>query len=270
MEEKNAYILGTDTEELQRLGLQHQVWSSEAQTGWNLAKFSQGMKLLDLGCGPGFCAQELAYITGSTGKVFGIDKSKAYIDYTQELIKMHDLSMETQLADFNEMTLATQSLDGVYCRWAMAWIPNVKEILSKIKEALKPGGRAVFHEYYDWSTHQTYPERPTLKKAIRGALKSFEDSAGEINIGRALPEICAQLGMKVESIRPMTKLARPQDLAWHWPKSFYKVYFPKVADMGYIRHEEAEMAYEEMTSLEVLPEATLFCPFMVEVIVQKI
>ncbi|NND63403.1 MAG: SAM-dependent methyltransferase, partial [Flavobacteriaceae bacterium] len=42
MKENNAYILGTDTEELHRLGIQHQVWAEEAQHGWNLAQFKAG------------------------------------------------------------------------------------------------------------------------------------------------------------------------------------------------------------------------------------
>ena len=64
MKEQNAYILGTDKEELHRLGIQHQVWASEAQKGWTLAGFTAGQTLLDLGCGPGFCTKELAMITG--------------------------------------------------------------------------------------------------------------------------------------------------------------------------------------------------------------
>lgn len=31
--EENAYILGTEREELYRLGLQHQVWSGETRKG---------------------------------------------------------------------------------------------------------------------------------------------------------------------------------------------------------------------------------------------
>ncbi|NND52580.1 MAG: SAM-dependent methyltransferase, partial [Flavobacteriaceae bacterium] len=42
MKEQDAYILGTDTEELHRLGIQHQVWASEAQLGWKLAHFNAG------------------------------------------------------------------------------------------------------------------------------------------------------------------------------------------------------------------------------------
>ena len=61
--ESKAYILGTDSEELFRLGVQHQVWAEEAQKGWRLANFSAGQTLLDLGCGPGYCTKELAFIS---------------------------------------------------------------------------------------------------------------------------------------------------------------------------------------------------------------
>lgn len=45
-QEENAYILGTDIEEMNRLGLKHQVWASEAQHGWHKAGFTEGMTLM--------------------------------------------------------------------------------------------------------------------------------------------------------------------------------------------------------------------------------
>ena len=54
MKEKEAYILGTDSDELHRLGIQHQVWASEAQAGWKAAGINRGDTILDLGSGPGF------------------------------------------------------------------------------------------------------------------------------------------------------------------------------------------------------------------------
>ena len=73
------------------------------------------------------------------------------------------------------MQLDTDSLDGMYCRWALAWIPNPKEILTKVLDALKPGGKMVIHEYYDWKTHQTEPNLPSINQAIVQALKSFKE-----------------------------------------------------------------------------------------------
>ncbi len=269
MKESNAYILGTDAQELHRLGVQHQVWASEAQRGWELAGFRAGQTLLDLGCGPGFCTKEMALMTGATGKVIGVDKSESYIAFLKQTAEQFQLNIEALEADFNEMNLQDNSLDGMYCRWALAWLPNPTEVLAKVYKALKPGGKMVIHEYYDWSTHQTEPNHPTLTKAIQMALKSFKDSSGEIDIGRELPMICADMGMEIENVRLMAKLGRPDNLIWQWPKTFYHSYFPRIMEMGYLTQEEVRRALMEMDELEQNPMATLCCPLMVEVIAKK-
>ena len=269
MSETNAYILGTDHQELHRLGVQHQVWASEAQNGWNIANFNAGQTLLDLGSGPGFCAKELAYITGEKGKIIAIDKSPAYIQHVKELAELHQLNIEGVCADFNEMHLDPNSLDGMYCRWAMAWISNTEEILKKVYDALKPGGKMVLHEYYDWSTHQTEPKLEGLSKGIAAAYKSFGDMDGELNIGRRLPGILSEFGMKITSVRVMAKLARPTDFDWQWPKSFYESYFPRLAELDYMTQEEVSTALKDLAILGKTPGATLCCPLMVEVVAEK-
>ncbi len=270
MTEEKAYILGADAEELHRLGLQHQVWASEAQNGWHTAQFNIGQTILDLGSGPGFCTKELAFLVGKKGKVIAVDRSAYYLQFIQEVAKMHQLNIETQLSDFDGMQLAPNSLDGMYCRWALAWVPNPKEILAKVVAALKPGGRMVIQEYYDWSTHQTEPSRPVLSKAIAAALRSFKESDGEIDIGRELPMILPELGMKVTNMRLMAKLATPQDANWEWPRSFYESYFPRLVPMNYLSTAEVEQALLELDELEQVQGATLYCPTLIEVVAEKV
>lgn len=269
MKEETAYILGTDRQELHRLGIQHQVWAVEAQQGWNRAQFREGQTILDLGSGPGFCTQELAFIVGETGKVIGVDKSEGFIQHLKQLAHLHELNIEAVAADFNQMQLEPNFLDGMYCRWALAWLPNPKEILRKVYEAMKPGGRMVLHEYYDWGTLQTQPEKPNLAKAIATALKSFKDSEGEIDIGRELPEVLIGMGMKVKSIRPMPKLAIPGEFVWQWPKTFFYSYFPRLVEAGLLSEETKTLALQEMELLEKTPGATICTPLMVEVIAEK-
>ena len=269
MKEENAYILGTDAEELHRLGIQHQVWAEEAQHGWRLAKFRAGQTLLDLGAGPGFCTRELAYIAGQEGKVIGVDISESYIEQLKQIKALYHLNIEPVLSDFNDLTLQDNSLDGMFCRWAIAWLPNPKEILQKVYQALKPGGKMVIQEYYDWSTHQIEPIKPGLNKAIAAALKSFKDSEGEIDIGRKLPGILTEIGMKITNLRLMPKLATPGDVTWQWPKTFYHSYYPRLVEMGYLSSEDVSEALKDLNELENTAGATICCPIMIEVISEK-
>lgn len=269
MEKEQAYILGADAEELFRLGIQHQVWAEEAQHGWHLANFRAGQTLLDLGCGPGYCTKELAFIVGNKGKVIGIDKSAAYINFLNEVTAKYKLNIDGIHSDFDSMILEPSSLDGMYCRWALAWIPNPEEVLKKVVAALKPQGKIVLHEYYDWSTLQTEPKKEALAKCIAKALKSFKDTENEIDIGRHLPAMLERIGMQVIGFRPMMKIATAKNGVWQWPKTFFQSYFPRLAAQDYLTTTEVKEALDDLEDLEKIAGATICTCLMVEIIAEK-
>lgn len=269
MENEQAYILGADAEELFRLGIQHQVWAEEAQRGWRFAHFRAGQTLLDLGCGPGYCTKELAFIAGNQGKVIGIDKSPDYIAFLNEVASRYKLNIDAIHTDFDAMTLEPSSLDGMFCRWALAWIPNPEEILKKVATALKPNGKMVLQEYYDWSTLQTEPHKAALAKGIAQALKSFKDTDNEIDIGRNLPAILERIGMKVIGFRPMMKIATAENGIWQWPKTFFQSYFPRLVAQNYLSAAEVNEALIELDELEKTNGATIATCLMVEIIAEK-
>jgi len=74
MSRERDYVLGTHDEENARLLLQHRVWRPRALDAWRRAGFTVGQTLLDLGCGPGHAAVDLAEIVGPTGRVFAFVK----------------------------------------------------------------------------------------------------------------------------------------------------------------------------------------------------
>ena len=269
MKEHKSYILGTDEQELFRLGIQHQVWAEEAQKGWRLAGFKAGQSLLDLGCGPGYCTTEMAFIAGEHGKVIGVDKSESYIEHLQKLAQQQNLPIEAITSDFEDLDLKPLSLDGMYCRWALAWLPRPINVLKKVYEALKPGGKMVIHEYYDWSLLQSEPRKENLAKGIAMALKSFKDSDAEIDIGRQLPQMLRELGMTVTSFRPMAKIGTPDNAVWSWPTTFFKSYFPRLVGQGYLTKIEVEHALKEVEDLEKIPGASICTCLMVEIIAEK-
>lgn len=266
---KTDYILGTEALEMHRLGVQHQAWSTESNQAWKNAGFTAGMTLLDLGCGPGFCTQELSYIAGRSGHVIGVDLSERYIDFLDQISNLHGLNIETICADFMDMDLAPNSLDGVYTRWALAWLPDVEAVLKKVIAAMKPGATFAIQEYYDWSLLQTEPYRENLFHGTRQALESLGDLGGDINIGRRLPSLLSSLGVDVISTRPMTKQARSHEHDWNWPKSFFNTYLPKLVGMGRMTQEQVDLALEELSELENVEGATIQTPLMIEVVGRK-
>ncbi len=266
MEDKE-YILGTEKAELHRLGIQHQVWSGEAREAWKKGEFSAGQNILDLGCGPGFCSIELAYMVGEYGKIIAIDQSQGYIDFLNAQATLHGLNIKTICTNYDDMKLMDFSLDGVYSRWALAWITNQEEIIAKIYKAMAPGGVFVAHEYYDWATFQTEPSLPALQKAINVAFNSF-NKTGNINIGRKLPELFTDAGLEVISIRPMSKIAIPDELTWEWPKTFLEIYLPKLVSTSFTKKEVQE-ALMDLADLEDMEGASILCPTMVEVVAVK-
>ena len=264
------YILGTDKDELHRLGLQHQVWAEEALKGWKTAEFGAGQTILDLGCGPGFCTIPLGYMVGDAGKVIAVDKSKTYIDYLNKLNESHGLELDLRNISFNELDLSQDHLDGVFIRWALAWIENPIEILEKIEDAMLPGAVIVSHEYYDWSTFQVEPHFPSLQTGIDAIYDTYRNKQdGNIDIGRNLPSYFYDLGLEVISTRPLSKLVTPEQFAWQWPKSFLEIFLPKMVGLGHLTTKQVEYALDELYQLENIDGASILCPHMVEVIAIK-
>ena len=268
MSDSNAYILGTDREELDRLELQHKVWLSESKKGWTNAGFSIGHSILDLGCGPGYCSLELADIVGSNGNIIALDRSEAFINHLNFVVNKSDLPVKPIQSDFDDMDLEDNSLDGMYCRWALAWVPNPKDVIGKIIKALKPGGKMVFHEYFNWSNHQVFPEYKNLTRGIAAALTSFKESDSEIDIGKYLPEYIASFGANIISTRLITKLASPNTDTWNWPVTFYKSYFPRLVEMGLLDQMVIHKAFDELKELQNIPYARIACPLMIEIVAE--
>ena len=74
---ETPYLLGTHSEELERLRFQHKLWRPIAQTAWKHAGLQAGQSVLDLGAGPGFAAADLADVVSAQVRVLGLERSEA-------------------------------------------------------------------------------------------------------------------------------------------------------------------------------------------------
>ena len=78
------------------------------------------------------------------------------------------------------MELQPNSLNGMYARWALAWVPNPKDVIKKVMTALKPGSKLVFHEYI---TGQLIAFFQHPSNSVLLCVESFKNSDSEIDVG---------------------------------------------------------------------------------------
>lgn len=72
------YVLGTHDEEIARLGLQHELWRPRMLAGWDRAGFTAGMRIVDVGAGPGYATVDLAARVGPRGEVVAVERSQRF------------------------------------------------------------------------------------------------------------------------------------------------------------------------------------------------
>src|SRR6185295_10962197 len=103
---ERSYFLGTHDEELERLGLQHEVWRPTVLECWRRAGIGPGSKVLDVGAGPGFAATDLAEIVGPSGLVVAVERSARFVEAGREMLASHGL----ENVQFHELDLMNDAL----------------------------------------------------------------------------------------------------------------------------------------------------------------
>jgi trans-aconitate methyltransferase len=94
-----------------------------------------GEVVLDLGCGTGELAAEIA-ATGA--RVLALDSDPAMVAAARRRLG-HDRVL---LADGHAFTLA-EPVDAVFSNAALHWMPRPAEVIGRVRAAVRPGGRFV-------------------------------------------------------------------------------------------------------------------------------
>ena len=270
MTRERDYVLGTHDEEIERLGLQHQVWRPRALWAWQRAGFHLGQTLLDVGCGPGFASVDLAELVGPGGRVISIDRSRRFLDHLEGLRRERGLeNLELHELDLDQAALPASGADGAWSRWVFAFVKRPRELLARVARALKPGGVIVQHEYFDYSTWRTAPRCAELEEFVDLVMDTWRASGGEPDIALDLPAWLAELGFELRSLTPIVDVVPPSAFAWQWPKSFVQVGLQRLVELGRIDEERATEIEQAVRAAEADPHVHMITPAVLEIIAVK-
>ena len=156
MSDSKDYVLGTQDDELARLGFQHQIWRAQAYRIWERANFVPGHHLLDVGCGPGFATADLSALVGPRGRVTGIDASDKFVEH----VRARGLSnVDVNAGDVQDLQsrLPAHTFDGAYCRWVLCFVADPQRVIDGVARSLKVGARFAIQDYYNYTAIKLAP-----------------------------------------------------------------------------------------------------------------
>ncbi|MEP3276223.1 MAG: class I SAM-dependent methyltransferase [Stappiaceae bacterium] len=100
-----------------------------------------GERVLDVGCGFGDTAIQLAERVGAEGSVVGVDCCDAFLDYADKDAARRGVKNIRFIRGDAEISLPMAEFDFVFARFGTMFFSNPVAGLRNMRRALKPGGR---------------------------------------------------------------------------------------------------------------------------------
>ena len=164
----------------------------------SLARVQPGETVLDVGCGTGTLAIDVARRVGRAGHVAGVDPGSQQIARARAKADRRNVSIDFQIGVIEHLPFPDQTFDVVFSTLMMHHLPAPlkRQGLAEIARVLKPGGRLVIADF-------------THKKERQGRAARFHAGGSRIH---DLTTIVAEAGfqrMETEEMRPARFSAFP-------------------------------------------------------------
>jgi SAM-dependent methyltransferase len=105
-----------------------------------LPHLKPGMRLLDLGCGPGTISIGFAEVL-TPGEVVGVDAQPAQVESARKLAAENAVTNATfEVADAHELPFPDNSFDAAFAHVVLMHLREPVRALSEVRRVLRPGG----------------------------------------------------------------------------------------------------------------------------------
>lgn len=166
------YIM-EDAQEIERLELKTDPQVVIEQAQW--AGLAPGMRVADIGCGPGLTSQILYDSIQPAGQVVGVDFSAERIEHARSRYQKHALVFQQKdfFADLTELG----QFDFVWARFVLEFHRSrASELAANLSRLVKTGGILCLVDLdYNCLSHDGLPERVNV--TIQDVVKGLEEKA---------------------------------------------------------------------------------------------
>lgn len=106
-----------------------------------------GIKVLDIGCGPGFFSIEIAKMVGENGKVYSVDLQEGMLNIIKNKIAGTELESRIQLIKSNDDGFnIPEKVDFILAFYMVHEVPDKDNLFKLLKNLLNDNGKFLFIE----------------------------------------------------------------------------------------------------------------------------
>jgi len=169
----------------------------------DVMQLQKGAKVLEVGCGGGFYAHEVAQHVGPTGRVCAMDYSADQIAQAKKHCEALAF-VECREGNATALPYENNAFDAVYGIQVFEYINDLDEALREVQRVLRPGGKC-FILSTDWRTavwHSLQPER------MQRFLAAWETHSATPDLPAIIGGKLRDAGLDICQQMPMTFLNR--------------------------------------------------------------
>jgi SAM-dependent methyltransferase len=149
-------------------------------------------RVLDVGCGPGVIAAELARRFPQT-EIVGLDISDARLAEAQRHFDGRP-NASTRQSDATNLPFPDESFDLVYSRFLLEYLPGRQQAVDEMARVCRPGGRVMLHDL-DGQLVWHYPIEAGLQADIEKVLAAVAGTGFDPYVGRKLFSLARGAGL---------------------------------------------------------------------------
>jgi len=270
---QQPYVLGTGGDELERLSLQHSLWADTAHAAWRRAGIAIGQRVLDVGCGPGYAAFDLAQLVQRSGRVVAVDESEPFLKHVEQQAASRQLPhLSAHRGDAEALPALVGGegpFDLAYARWVLCFVSDPERAVEGVAQLLKPGGRFVVHDYFNYASMTLAPRSPHHDRAVAATKLAWHERGGDPDVVERLPGMIDRAGLEVVHLACHQRTARAGESMFAWVDTWWHSFAPKLVDMGLLAATDCEALLAELASMRNDPQRFIHCPPVYEIIATK-
>ena len=190
----STYVLGHADVEVQRLLLQGRLYDDYTEHALRLAGLRPGMRVLDVGSGPGDVSFVAARLVGPSGSVLGADAAPAMIELARARAAEQGLSTVHFMQTAIDAIALDEPVDAVIGRLILMHLPDPAATLRHLSSYVRPGGVIAFAEN-DITETRSIPDMPLFGQVTAGIVRAFEAMGLSPRFGTTLHTVFHDAGL---------------------------------------------------------------------------